>query len=197
MLHFVFQERKNKLGGLNFFREIKRDRQKYSWNFIDNKTNAFIQQSGILQGIENIKPPTRLFFLPYSSFYVNANAADKTNGLPKGGLDIKYGINEAFTLDAVLIPDFGQTKFDDKILNLSPFEQQFSENRAFFTEGTDLFSKGGLFYSRRIGQNGSPKLDDNETVLKNASTVNLINSVKVSGRTKDGLGIGEIGRAHV
>jgi hypothetical protein len=28
-------------------------------------------------------------------------------------LDIKYGINDAFTLDAILIPDFGQTKYDD------------------------------------------------------------------------------------
>jgi hypothetical protein len=27
---------KNKLG-LNFFREIKRSRQKYTWNFIDSK----------------------------------------------------------------------------------------------------------------------------------------------------------------
>jgi hypothetical protein len=41
----------------------------------------------------------------------------------------------------ILIPDFGQTKYDDQILNLGPFEQQFNENRAFFTEGTDLFSK--------------------------------------------------------
>ena len=53
-------------------------------------------------------------------------------------MDIKYGINEAFTLDATLIPDFGQVKFDDVELNLSPFEQQFDEKRAFFTEGTEL-----------------------------------------------------------
>jgi hypothetical protein len=66
----------------------------------------------------------------------------------KGGLDIKYGINDAFTLDAILIPDFGQTKYDDQILNLGPFEQQFNE--PFYTEGTDLFSKGDLVYSRGI-----------------------------------------------
>jgi hypothetical protein len=47
-------------------------------------------------------------------------------------------INDAFTLDAILIPDFGQTKYDDQILNLGPFEQQFNER---FLE-TDLFSKG-------------------------------------------------------
>jgi hypothetical protein len=70
--------------------------------------------------------------MPHSSFYVNANARQKTVGTLKGGLDIKYGINDAFTLDAILIPDFGQTKYDDQILNLGPFEQQFNENRPFY-----------------------------------------------------------------
>jgi hypothetical protein len=76
--------------GLNFIREIKRDRQVYSWNPIDNKVNTVIQQAGILTGIENIKTPTRLFLLPYTSFYLNANDANKTSGTLKGGLDIKF-----------------------------------------------------------------------------------------------------------
>lgn len=178
--------------GLNFMREVRRDRQKYTWNFIDRKFGTFIQQAGILEGIENIKTPTRLFFLPYSSYYVNADAKNKTKGTIKGGLDIKYGITDAFTLDAVLIPDFGQTAVDQKILNLGPFEQQFNENRPFFTEGTDLFSKGNLLYSRRIG--GSPTGDvtlaQNEKVIETPASVGLLNALKVSGRTKKGLGIG-------
>jgi hypothetical protein len=93
-------------------------------------------------------------------------------------------------LDAILVPDFGQTKFDDQILNLGPFEQQFNENRSF-TEGTDLFSKGNLLYSRRIGgPTNRPTPSINETIIDNPATVNLINALKVSGRTKDGLGIG-------
>ncbi|CAH0336899.1 hypothetical protein FVB9288_02628 [Flavobacterium sp. CECT 9288] len=178
--------------GLNFFREVRRDRYKYSWNFIDSKLGTFTQQNGILEGIENIKPPVRLFLLPYSSFYVNANAKQKTYGTLKGGLDLKYGINDAFTLDMILIPDFGQTKFDDQILNLGPFEQQFNENRPFFTEGTDLFSKGNLLYSRRIGGSPStrPNLETNEVIDASPASVNLINAFKVSGRTKGGLGVG-------
>ena len=178
--------------GLNFFREIRRDRFKYTWNFIDSKLGTFTQQTGVLEGIENIKPPTRLFLLPYSSFYVNANAAQKTYGTLKGGLDLKYGINDAFTLDMILIPDFGQTKYDDQILNLGPFEQQFNENRPFFTEGTDLFSKGNLVYSRRIGGNpiNYPSPETNEEIIDNPASVNLINALKVSGRTKNGLGVG-------
>jgi len=178
--------------GLNFWREIQRDNQQYSWNFIDSKIGTFTQQNGTLEGIENIKTPTRLFLLPYSSFYANASKGQKTFGTLKGGLDLKYGINDAFTLDMILIPDFGQTKYDDQILNLGPFEQQFNENRPFFTEGTDLFSKGNLVYSRRIGGSPSrnPTATANEEVIDNPSSVNLINAFKVSGRTKNGLGIG-------
>ncbi|KAF2329376.1 DUF5916 domain-containing protein [Flavobacterium daemonense] len=178
--------------GINFFREIKRERKKYTWNLIDTKIGTFTQQNGELAGIENIKPPTRLFFLPYASYYLNAADGQKTYGQIKGGMDIKYGINDAFTLDAILIPDFGQTKYDDRILNLSPFEQQFNENRAFFTEGTDLFKKGNIFYSRRIGGKPSidPDLNDNEKIIENVQNVSLINALKVSGRTKNGLGIG-------
>ncbi|MFH6993794.1 DUF5916 domain-containing protein [Flavobacterium sp. FlaQc-48] len=178
--------------GINFFREIKRERKKYTWNLIDTKIGTFTQQNGLLEGIENIKPPTRLFLMPYASYYLNAGDSQKTYATIKGGMDIKYGINDAFTLDAILIPDFGQTKYDDQILNLGPFEQQFNENRAFFTEGTDLFNKGNMFYSRRIG--GSPSIDpdlkDHEKVTETVQNVNLINALKVSGRTKKGLGIG-------
>lgn len=187
-----FSNNKTQTWGINFVRDIKRENSIYSWTNIDNKIGNVIPQAGILEGIENINTPTRLFFMPYSSFYLNANRNQKVYGAFKGGMDIKYGINDAFTLDAILIPDFGQTKFDDQILNLGPFEQQFNENRAFFTEGTDLFNKGNLLYSRRIGASPSiyPVTANNEEIITNPLNVNLINALKVSGRTKNGLGIG-------
>ena len=186
-----FPEKDKQIWGLNFFREVRRERQKYTWSPIDNKIGAISQQAGLLTGIENIKTPTRLFLIPYSSFYLSGSETQKTKGELKGGLDIKYGINDAFTLDAILVPDFGQTKFDNVVLNLGPFEQQFNENRPFFTEGTDLFSKGNLLYSRRIGQTPDLNLNlaENESV-ENPGAINLLNALKISGRDKDGLGIG-------
>lgn len=178
--------------GIQFFREVRRLRQKFTWNPVDNKIGTFTQQTGLLEGLENIETPTRLFLMPYLSYYMNSPADVKATGTLKGGMDLKYGVTDAFTLDAILIPDFGQTKFDNQILNLGPFEQQFNENRAFFTEGTDLFSKGNLFYSRRIG--GSPKFDinlaNNEYIEKLPGNIQLINALKFSGRTNKGLGIG-------
>ena len=193
-----FTKTDEQIWGLNFMREIKRNVQKYTWNYTDTKIGAVITQAGILNGIKNIEPPTRLFLIPYTSTYYQENntASDRTF---KAGLDIKYGINDSFTLDAILVPDFGQTKFDNVILNLEPFEQTLDENRPFFTERTNLFTKGNLFYSRRIG--GTPITDyetvengmgANEEITTFPNTVNLINAVKVSGRTKSGLGIGVI-----
>lgn len=187
-----FSSEKKQTWGINFIRDFRRARTFYSWNLIDNKINSRGNQEGVLNGIENITTPTRLFLIPYSSFYLNSNATQKTKGDLKGGVDVKYGINDAFTLDAILVPDFGQTTFDNVILNLGPFEQQFNENRPFFTEGTELFSKGNLFYSRRIGGSPSiyPELGDEETITEYPAKVNLLNALKISGRTKNGLGIG-------
>lgn len=187
-----FSKEKVQTWGLNFYRSIRRDRQHYTWSPIDSEIRSTRNQNGVLEGIENIKTSTRLFFIPYSSYYYENNESGSANKF-KAGMDIKYGINDSFTLDAILVPDFGQTRFDNVILNLSPFEQQFTENRPFFTEGTDLFNKGALLYSRRIG--GAPRFtpdyDSNaETLTDVPATVNLLNAVKVSGRTKKGLGIG-------
>jgi hypothetical protein len=45
-------------------REIKRDVQKYTWNRVNTKIGAVITQAGTTEGIENIKPPIRLFLFP-------------------------------------------------------------------------------------------------------------------------------------
>ncbi|MDF1518190.1 MAG: DUF5916 domain-containing protein, partial [Lutibacter sp.] len=181
--------------GVNFHRKINRLNEQYSWNYVDKKVGLFTQYSGLITGINNIKPPTRLSFSPYAFAAVNSYNGDSETDYSIG-MDLKYGINESFTLDATLIPDFGQTAFDDQVLNLGPFEQQYSEKRTFFTEGTELFNKGYLFYSRRIGNKpvgyelAESNLKENEEIVFNPEKVNMINALKISGRTKKGLGIG-------
>ncbi len=187
--------------GLNITRRRRKTEQQYTWNPIDPNVNGFLTQEGSWTGITNIKPPVRLQFSPYFSVYANhypVNQPGQKNltSQVNGGMDIKYGISQAFTLDMTLIPDFGQVQSDNQVLNLTPFEVQFNEYRSFFTEGTELFSKGNLFYSRRIG--GTPlhqydvydHLGTNETVVSNPNTSKLLNATKISGRTQKGLGIG-------
>ncbi|MFZ1749683.1 MAG: DUF5916 domain-containing protein, partial [Saprospiraceae bacterium] len=187
--------------GLNITRRRQKTGEQFFWNTLDPNVNGFLTQEGYLTGLENIKPPVRLQLSPYISFYSNhypANLPETSNFNTQvnGGMDLKWGINQAFTLDATLIPDFGQVQSDPRVLNLTPFEVRFNENRAFFTEGTELFNKGGLFYSRRIG--GTPihfwqvqgQLNENEILISNPSETKLINASKISGRTQNGLGIG-------
>ncbi|HEY0356467.1 MAG TPA: DUF5916 domain-containing protein [Flavisolibacter sp.] len=185
--------------GLNITRRRRKTEQQFTWNPINPNVNGFLPQEGIWTGISNIKPPIRLQLSPYISFYANHypyNQKDVKNvsAQVNGGLDLKYGINQAFTLDMTLIPDFGQVQSDNRILNLSPFDVKFNENRPFFTEGTELFGKGNLFYSRRIGVEpvlmSSHSLATHEMISKFPSESKLINATKVSGRTQKGLGIG-------
>ncbi|PZX63506.1 DUF5916 domain-containing protein [Hydrotalea sandarakina] len=186
--------------GVNFYRSTRRLNEVSYWNPVNPNIAGLVNQFGVLSGLENLQPPLRLSFLPYvSAGYSTVPTATGTikNVLHNGGMDVKYGINESFTLDMTLVPDFGQTLSDNVILNLSPYEVQFAENRPFFTEGTELFNKAGIFYSRRIGK--TPTLydsinqlavDSGYTILQNPSLTQLYNATKFSGRTKHNLGIG-------
>ena len=190
-----FPKKEVQTWGINFIRNIRRNRETAHWNFYDPTGVNLISQLGRVDGIENVETPVRLALYPYISGYIE-NFDGSTGYSANGGMDVKYGLNDAFTLDMTLIPDFGQVQFDQQVLNLSPFEVQFNENRQFFTEGTELFNKAGLFYSRRVG--GRPinrshaftELDSNEVVVDNPSITQLFNASKLSGRTKSGLGVG-------
>ena len=187
--------------GMNITRRRRKTEQQYTWNPIDPNVNGFLTQEALWTDISGIKPPLRLQFSPYFSTYAdhyksgNPNEKEFTSSV-NGGMDVKYGINQAFTLDATLVPDFGQVQSDKRVLNLSPFEVKYTENRPFFTEGTELFSKGNLFYARRIGidpvllHSAYDYAGPDEKVVKNPGQSKLINATKISGRTAKGLGVG-------
>ena len=187
--------------GLNITRRRRKTEQQSTWNPVDVNVSGFLTQEGLWTGITNIKPPLRLQFSPYFSMYANhypynQPGIENTTTSFNGGMDVKYGINQAFTLDVTLIPDFGQVQSDNHVLNLTPFEVKYNEYRPFFTEGTELFNKGNLFYSRRIG--GTPihmydvynNISADEKVIRNPTESKLVNASKISGRTQKGLGIG-------
>lgn len=190
-----FGKKKIQDWGLNIIRRRQKSGQQLFWQPLDPTANGFLTQEGFLTGIEDIKPPLRLQLSPYLSTYLNHNGVDKKSEvIVNGGMDVKYGLNQAFTLDMTLIPDFGQVQTDNNFLNLSPFEQRFNENRTFFTEGTELFSKGNLFYSRRIGIDPVYKrgvsFDTSHTLIEDPAQAKIINATKISGRTQKGLGVG-------
>ncbi len=200
-----FSSKQEQVWGLNFMRNRQATREGFFWNYVDPAVDGFANQWGRLEGLRDIEAPLRLSLTPYISTFMErypveqegtGNTVHKKDYNFSGGLDLKYGISDAFTLDMTLVPDFSQVQSDNRVLNLSPFEQQFSENRPFFLEGTELFNKGGFFYSRRIG--GRPAnanriysgLYRDYDVVENPIETRMINGTKISGRTSSGLGIG-------
>jgi hypothetical protein len=187
--------------GLQALRFTRRNNERSFWNPIDPQLDGFANQFGLLTGLQNIEPPLRLSLSPYvSAGYARSPVPGgfENDDFQNGGMDVKLGVNESFTLDMTLVPDFGQVISDNVINNLTPFEVQFQENRPFFTEGTELFNKARLFYSRRVGAtpkgyngvNAFAQANPDWEIRQNPSRTQLYNALKFSGRDPNKLGVG-------
>lgn len=187
--------------GMQLYRNIRRFREMNHWALEERDASNNLVYWGQLTGICQIKAPLRLSLIPYlstaSSHYPHQmeGVSNFSNSFG-GGLDLKYGINESFTFDMTLMPDFSQVPSDNQVKNLSAFETVHGEQRPFFQESMDLFHRGGLFYSRRIG--GRPleygragmQAQEGEVLIDNPAQNRLVNAFKLTGRTNNGLGIG-------
>lgn len=203
-----FPKAENQSWGLQFARLIQRTNELSSWSPVNPQVNGTVNQWGSMENLRKLNPPLRLSFIPYFNVGYQREPISYSpkvmanRRLLSGGMDINWGINESFTLNTTLVPDFGQVQSDNVVLNLGPFEQQFQERRPFFTEGTELFNRkvgmgpGQLFYSRRIGATPGMHwsvpylLQEDEKIESNPSVTQLYNATKISGRTSKGLGIG-------
>ncbi len=195
--HLRFPKKDEQVWAINFIRNYQKNRELDSWNYMDVKQNEFISQFGLIRGIKNIKYAPRIDLYPYMSYYLERQGQTQDWGRYwNGGVDLKLGLSRSFTLDMMLIPDFGEVMSDEPVLNLSPYETYYMERRQFFTEGTEIFNIGGVFYSKRIG--GVPAkydeieniLEPNEIILRNPLEVRILNGTKISGTNRKNLGIG-------
>ncbi|MEP7344342.1 MAG: DUF5916 domain-containing protein [Gemmatimonadaceae bacterium] len=179
--------------GFTVVRDIARRNERVSWPLYRNSRQGIASQLGTLEGISGIERSSRLELLPY----VSAQNATELRGEEwthpqriSGGLDLKYGITDNFTVDATINPDFGQVEADPAVLNLTAFEIRFEERRPFFQEGVGMYKCQpcqGLFYSRRIGR--SPQLAASE---RDPVASTIVGAAKLSGRVRNGLNVGLI-----
>ncbi|MBL7804142.1 MAG: carbohydrate binding family 9 domain-containing protein [Saprospiraceae bacterium] len=197
-----FPQNDRQTWGIQIARQIRYLNEFSTWSPVDPNGGGAMPQWGDINGLDQLNPPLRLAFSPYVAASVQRSPVSDdpveyaTARSISGGMDVKWGLSESFTLDATLVPNFGEVQSDNIIRNLSPFEVQYEERRQFFTEGTELFNKGGIFYSRRIGGRppgffSVPSLaDSSEIIHKNPAQQSLYNATKLSGRTRSKLGIG-------
>ena len=187
--------------GFAIWRDVGRTNARISWPLYRRNQPGMVSQFGELRGIDRISTPRRLEVTPYTL------AKDLSHPEPSGafgrqqagtlGADIKYGLTSNLTLDATVNPDFGQVEADPSVLNLTAFEQFYSERRPFFLEGQGIFrydlncndgTCSGLFYSRRIGR--SPQLGNTYYDASNPLNTTILGAAKVTGRLANGLSIG-------
>ena len=211
--------------GVNFQRRIARHQEFNYWAPTSQSASGNVSLFGRLNGIQDLDEPRRLEITPYVSSvlerapgnpnnpYYNENEFDGNIGG-----DIKYGLSSDLTLTATINPDFGQVEADPATINLSQFEQFFSERRPFFLEGNEIFRFGGTknynnygnpntFYSRRIGRapqgnvsdanrfNGNALFDPNQTNMLFTDTprqTKILGAAKLSGKTNSGLSVGTL-----
>ncbi len=189
-LHILrFREMPLQRWGMQVRRYTSARQELDEWAYLPRDEGGEVSRYGILDNLISLRAHTPLELRP---FVVGALRHFDPEGdtLARGfgvdgslGLDLKWHISQELTLDATLLPDFGQVEVDQVILNLTTFEQFFPERRPFFLEGVDIFSTPlQLLYTRRIGRAPrSPALLEGETLVNRAAPSPIYLASKLSG----------------
>ena len=157
--------------GLNFLRRVRRANESSYWAPLERQYRVHrMSKAGTLTGLTGLRQGRNLQVKPYAV----ASSAEGAQVLPSArgsaadaGLDLKYGLTPALTLDLTYNTDFSQVEVDQEQVNLTRFSLFFPERREFFIENAGAFTFGDvqernyrmgaslsdftLFNSRRIG----------------------------------------------
>jgi hypothetical protein len=143
--------------GIALGRSIVHSGEDSYWPYITNRVEGFVAQMATLEGLEQISTGRSVEFIPYGTFtrsrFLDSSALGfRSTDRARVGLDSKYVVNRAYTLDFTLNPDFSEVESDDpQVLVNQRFEVFFPEKRPFFIENAGFFqTPENLFYSRRI-----------------------------------------------
>lgn len=170
-----FPNAKEQLWGINFLRGIRRLNQDVIWSgAVANGNFLDLTRAGELRGIKDVERGNPVYVVPFVNTGIEDIRGTKDSRF-KGGLDVKYGISDAFTLDFTLNTDFAQVEADIAEINLTRFPLFLPEKRDFFLEGNKLFSfdlasNNSAYYSRVIG-------------IDRGEGVPIIGGVKLTGST--------------
>lgn len=196
-----FIESTRLLWGLNIRRFVPTLNEEVDWVLVRRTEEGWASRFGDLQGLDDLRPPTRLEVVPYAATSTRlsaepdqANPFDSgINGAGRVGADVKLKVGPNLTLDATVNPDFGQVEADPAEVNLSVNETFFSERRPFFLEGSTLLAgaSNNFFYSRRIG--ATPRGPASGDYVDYPQATTIIGAAKLTGRLRSGTSLGLLG----
>ncbi len=183
---------------INFVRKTQRDQELVYWNPVDPLENGVLRQGGILHIESPLQTPLNLSTTSYAAGTTEKYEDNSLRTTQLASIDLKYGINTAFTFDTKLLPDIGYSLIGTYIApHLLHHEVNYTQHRQFSTEAGAIFSRANLFSEVRASvspfyrHNNLPVLAPGDVIKTWArSTPLTINASKFSGRTKRGTGIG-------
>jgi len=164
--------------GFNLERTIARDRTVLRLTATTLDASLYdLQRAGELRGVGQMRQGKGLSFSPYGLLGLTQDLEEDTRSTEAEiGGDLTWNITGGLTGILTINTDFAETEVDTRQVNLTRFPLFFPEKRAFFLEGSELFSFGlGLghdfipFFSRRVG-------------LFEGEVVPIIAGVKLLGR---------------
>ena len=155
-----FPDSDEQLWRVQFGRNIPRSSEFSFWPRYTIEIEGRLNQTALLQGIENVSPGNNSQFIPFL-FARDVEALDtRAIGGPKldrateqdVGLDAIFVFNDSWVLDVTLNPDFSQVESDEPQVTVNErFEVQFPERRPFFVENADFFASDSiLLFTPRI-----------------------------------------------
>jgi hypothetical protein len=153
-----FTDGETPVWGINFQRNIRRNNEIAYWSPLPRQHNLYrVSEAGTLAGLA-LPPQRNLKVIPYVLGQAERGGPDVTGTDydSEAGVDVKYSITPALTLDLTVNTDFAQVEADEVQVNLDRFSLFFPEKRPFFLENAGQFAVGTpeeleLFFSRRIG----------------------------------------------
>lgn len=190
--------------GMQVRRWVSARQELDEWAHIPRDAAGEVSRYGRLGGLAGLRAKTSIELRPFvvaSIRHHDPRAETLARGVRPGfsaGLDLKWHVSQALTLDASLLPDFGQVEADQVILNLTTYELYFPEKRPFFLEGVDTFATPlPLLYTRRIGRAPEePTLIEDrpigERLVQLPAPSVLLGAAKLTGDLGGGFSIGEL-----
>lgn len=147
--------------GINFSRRIRRKNEIDYWSPVPRSYDVTrLSMAGNLVGLPAVDPGRNLRVKPYVlGSSVRETGAGGFDGKADVGVDLKYGVTSAMTLDVTLRPDFAQAEADQQQVNLTQFSQFYPEKRDFFLENSGIFYVGDAARNNRVHLNPRPDTD--------------------------------------
>lgn len=147
--------------GINFSRRVRRRNEVDYWAPVPRAyALSRVSLAGDLVGLPALTPGRNLRIKPFVVEQgvrpLGGPAFDKDFNV---GVDVKYGVTPALTLDLTALPDFAQAEADEQQVNLTQFSQFYPEKRDFFLENSGTFYVGDTARNNRINPSPTPDQD--------------------------------------